>query len=68
MIHARSSRHTLPRFPILGALEAFAALARQRRALARLDDAALSDIGVSRGDAQTEAARPVWDAPANWRI
>jgi len=37
------------------------AVARQRRALARLDDAALTDLGLSRLDAQHEAARPFWD-------
>jgi len=36
-------------------------VARQRRALARLDDAALADLGLSRRAARTEAARPVWD-------
>ncbi len=41
---------------------------RQRRALARLDDAALDDIGVTRRQAEAEARRPVWDAPANWRL
>ncbi|MDE4173538.1 DUF1127 domain-containing protein [Phaeobacter sp. PT47_59] len=42
------------------------ALIRQRRALAKLDDAALLDIGVSRAAAQSEAKRPFWDAPASW--
>ncbi|MEX0307219.1 MAG: DUF1127 domain-containing protein [Ruegeria sp.] len=41
-------------------------LARQRRALARLDDHALNDIGITRSEAHAEAARPVWDAPENW--
>ncbi len=41
-------------------------LARQRRALARLDDHMLEDIGITRDDALAEAARPVWDAPNNW--
>jgi len=36
-------------------------VARQRRALARLDDAALADLGLSRRAARAEAARPVWD-------
>ena len=36
-------------------------LASQRRALARLDDEALKDIGVSRADATREAKRPFWD-------
>ena len=43
------------------------ALWRQRRALARLDDRALADIGVTRAEALAEAARPVWDVPATWR-
>lgn len=34
---------------------------RQRRALARLDDAALRDIGKTRKEAQKEANRPFWD-------
>lgn len=41
-------------------------LARQRRDLAKLDDRALADIGVTRAEADQEAARPIWDAPENW--
>lgn len=48
-------------------LGAMIALWRQRRALARLDDRALADIGVTRAEAIAEAARPVWDVPATWR-
>ena len=48
-------------------LGAMMSLWRQRRALERLDDRALADIGVSRADAMAEAARPVWDVPATWR-
>jgi len=36
-------------------------VARQRRELAQLDDAMLADLGLSRHDAQREAARPFWD-------
>jgi len=36
---------------------------RQRRALARLEAAALADIGITPAEARTEAARPVWDLP-----
>lgn len=39
---------------------------RQRQHLAGLDDAALSDIGVTRKQALHEAARPIWDVPAHW--
>lgn len=38
-------------------------LARQRRALTRLDDATLRDLGVSRAEANFEACRRVWDDP-----
>lgn len=40
---------------------------RQRDRLRQLDDAALDDIGLTRAEAENEAARPVWDVPANWR-
>jgi len=36
--------------------------AHQRRQLAALDDRALRDIGISREQAQTEAAKPFWKA------
>lgn len=42
------------------------ALARQRRALADLDDAQLRDIGLTRDQAHREAERPAWDAPHHW--
>lgn len=38
---------------------------RQRGALARLDDAGLADIGLTRDQAIAEASR--WDVPTNWR-
>ena len=43
-----------------------AALHRQRAALRRLDAQALADIGISRAQADAEANRPLWDAPAHW--
>lgn len=33
---------------------------RQRRALARLDDRLLRDVGLRREDVQSEMARPFW--------
>jgi uncharacterized protein YjiS (DUF1127 family) len=36
-------------------------LARQRRALLKMDDRMLKDIGVSRADAVREAGRRFWD-------
>lgn len=50
----------------LGGIWRLAGIARQRRALAHLEDHILNDIGVSREQARAEAARPFWDAPANW--
>jgi uncharacterized protein YjiS (DUF1127 family) len=35
-------------------------LSRQRQALAQLDDDALKDIGVTREQANAEAAKPFW--------
>ncbi|WP_050927595.1 DUF1127 domain-containing protein [Aestuariivita boseongensis] len=40
---------------------------RTRRQLKSLDDRALADIGLTRREADAEAARPVWDVPATWR-
>ncbi len=34
---------------------------RSRRALERLDDHGLRDIGITRAQARREAARPFWD-------
>lgn len=41
---------------------------RERNQLAKLDDAALCDIGKSREEAKIEASRPVWDAPNRWLL
>lgn len=35
---------------------------RQRRALLKLDDRLLSDIGISRCEAEQEASKPFWKA------
>jgi uncharacterized protein YjiS (DUF1127 family) len=43
-------------------------IARERRALATLDERALKDIGVSRADALEEASRPFWDDIPRGRI
>lgn len=48
---------------LLRRIEAWSALARQRRQLAELDAAMLRDIGLSRDDVAIESARPFWDAP-----
>ena len=47
---------------------AMLAVARQRRALAKLDAAQLEDIGVTPAQAMSEANLPAWDVPANWRL
>ncbi|MGL4317577.1 MAG: DUF1127 domain-containing protein [Pseudomonas sp.] len=38
-------------------------LAEQRRRLAMLDEHALKDMGLSRGDVMQESQRPFWDDP-----
>ena len=41
-------------------------LAKQRAALRTMDDQQLLDLGLTRAQAEAEANRSVWDAPANW--
>ncbi|MEO8242582.1 MAG: DUF1127 domain-containing protein [bacterium] len=48
-------------------LTAALALRRERRALLALDDHMLSDVGLTREEAVSEAKRLSWDAPAFWR-
>ena len=60
----RSAYRPTRRFP---GLNTILAAWRSRQVLARLDDRALTDIGLSRKEAQTEAAKPIWDVPDTWR-
>ncbi len=43
-------------------------LRRQRRALSRLSDQLLTDIGLTRAEAEAEARRSLWDAPGHWLV
>ena len=59
-----ASRRTGSGFAKLFAfIERANAVARQRRALLQLGDAALKDFGASRADAWHEGGRPWWDLP-----
>ncbi|WP_044025552.1 DUF1127 domain-containing protein [Roseobacter litoralis] len=53
--------------PMRLALSTRLALWKSRRALAKLDDRALEDVGISRVDADREAQLTVWDVPAAWK-
>lgn len=68
MIRVETLNAPARRPSILSMIAQWHGLARQRRALARLDADQLKDVGLTAEMAQKEAARPVWDAPANWRI
>jgi len=57
---------TRPR-TLLGRAISLLAFHRTRASLAHLDDAMLSDIGVTREQALKEAKRPLWDVPPTWR-
>ncbi len=50
-----------------GRLALMAALRRQRRALAEMDETRLADLGISPDEARAEAARAAWDVPGHWR-
>ena len=39
---------------------------RQSRALTRLSDHLLADIGLTRAEAEREARRMLWDVPGHW--
>lgn len=67
--HCTNISHALDhqdRHGVFARLMTMVAVHRQRRALAQLDDRALQDIGVSRYEAEIEAARPAWDVPHHW--
>ncbi|MEO1139069.1 MAG: DUF1127 domain-containing protein [Pseudomonadota bacterium] len=58
LTHSRAGlRKSARRVPLNDILSLY----RERKALARLDDAALADIGLTREEAMTEANRPIWD-------
>ena len=59
---------TSPKAPsIFVRLATFTALARQRRALAKLDAHLLYDIGVTPKQAADESTKPVWNVPQHWQ-
>ncbi|MDU8910265.1 DUF1127 domain-containing protein [Aestuariicoccus sp. MJ-SS9] len=62
------TRHMPQPLDLARMLRTWAALARQRRALAKLDADTLRDVGITADEATIEAKRPVWDAPRNWYI
>ncbi|WP_370401913.1 DUF1127 domain-containing protein [Sulfitobacter sp. JB4-11] len=51
---------------LIARFNAARALDRSRRALGMLDASRLDDLGLTNREAQAEAARKPWDAPANW--
>ena len=65
-VHRSATTLAARAFPSLRAYLLGPRIARERRHLARLDDHLLRDIGIARHEAEAEASRPVWDAPARW--
>jgi uncharacterized protein YjiS (DUF1127 family) len=43
------------------------AVTQSRRALGRLDERLLRDIGLTQHEAEVEASRAPWDPPLHWR-
>lgn len=57
-----------PKLPdVLSWLAVAVSIRRERHALRALDRDALADIGYSATEAENEANRRFWDAPARWR-
>lgn len=67
LINTLSRPFPRARRSLIDTVRALDALRRQRRQLAALDDYALLDLGLTRSEAETEANRPLWDSPLNWR-
>jgi uncharacterized protein YjiS (DUF1127 family) len=59
---------TLRPAALINRVSYWAALARQRRALAALDARLLADVGLTATAAKAEANRSFWDVPAHWSI
>ena len=43
------------------------AVLSERRALAKLDDDRLADLGLTHADVDAELRRAPWDAPRHWK-
>lgn len=50
---------------LVDAIELAVEMRRERRMLLALDDRALKDLGLAKGDAYAEATRACWDIPRN---
>jgi uncharacterized protein YjiS (DUF1127 family) len=48
-------------FGLIGTIAVWNVRRRQRRALAELDEDLLNDVGLSREQARSEAAKPFWE-------
>jgi uncharacterized protein YjiS (DUF1127 family) len=60
-VPSRANPNKPPRgLRLLARLYEFARRIRSRRMLSTLDDSALRDIGVTRSEAEQEAAKPFW--------
>ncbi|AMY70192.1 hypothetical protein FALB51S_03795 [Frigidibacter albus] len=63
------TRPTLPHpGSLIRLLRRISATRHQRRALLRLDERLLRDIGQDQLSARDEANRPIWDVPQHWRL
>ena len=59
---ATGARLSLASIPLVKTLAAWHGRAKQRHHLLALDDRLLSDIGISRAQAEVEAGKPFWKA------
>ena len=66
--HRASIRRNARRIGMFDRLFGFLSLRKSRAHLGTLDQHLLDDIGLTEAEARTEAERPIWDVPSNWRL
>lgn len=60
--------HTFSIKAVFSAIMTLADVAKQRRALGKLDTSRLEDLGISQHAAKAEADKPFWNAPNHWKM
>jgi uncharacterized protein YjiS (DUF1127 family) len=60
--------HTFSIKAVFNAISTLREVAKQRRALGKLDASRLEDLGITAHAAKAEADKPFWSAPNHWKM